>query len=200
MKHRGLLARSALVLAEQRYEEFLVVKLRQPFETSLPEKKQSMDAAVGAMESLVEYEIGEVTSAATYYMAETYFHFSRDLAESERPAGLDGADLEEYERTLKGEALPFEQKAVALHEKNLEVMRAVGFNPWIEKSLGKLAALMPERYARHEVSSDFLETIDSYAYRRPMPQPFGTTSAGPEPTTGVKQALATQPEPTDGGQ
>jgi tetratricopeptide (TPR) repeat protein len=199
---RTLAARSALVLAEQVYEEFVAVKLRQPFETSLQEKKQRMDAAIEAMGSLVGYEIGEVTAAATYYMAETHFDFSRDLAESERPTDLEPADLEEYERSLKQIALPFEEKALALHKKNLELLQAAGgFNPWIEKSLGKLAERMPERYARHEMSNDFLDTIDSYAYRHPVqPQPIGATSAGPDATPGVKQALATQPVPTTGGQ
>src|SRR5213593_3190498 len=137
---RTLAARSSLVLAEQIYQEFVAVKLRQPFETSLQEKKQRMDAAIEAMDSLVGYEIGEVTAAATYYMAETYFDFSRDLAESERPADLEPADLEEYERSLKELALPFEEKAIALHKKNLELLQAAGgFNAWIEKSLGKLA-------------------------------------------------------------
>ena len=48
-------------------------------------KKQRMDATIGALGRLVEYEITEVTAAATYYMAETYYNFSRSLAESERP-------------------------------------------------------------------------------------------------------------------
>jgi len=36
----------ALVLAEQLYGNFVVVKLRQPFETSLQDKKQRMDATM----------------------------------------------------------------------------------------------------------------------------------------------------------
>ena len=41
---RTLAARSALVLAEQLYRQFVAVKLRQPFEASLKEKQQRMDA------------------------------------------------------------------------------------------------------------------------------------------------------------
>jgi len=74
---RTLAARSALVLAEQLYGDFVVVKLRQPFETSLQDKKQRMDATIAALNRLVDYGIDEVTAAATYYMAETYSNFSR---------------------------------------------------------------------------------------------------------------------------
>ena len=170
---RTLAGRSALVLAEQIYQEFAAVKLRQPFEASLKEKKKRMDAAMEAMDGLVEYEIGEVTAAATYYMAEVYFDFSRSLAESERPSDLQPADLQAYEQALDEEAFPFEEKAIGLHEKNLELLRAGVFNAWIEKSLGRLADMVPGRYAKHEMSNGFLDSIDSYVYRHPVPHPSG---------------------------
>src|SRR6185312_8896467 len=48
---RTLAGRSALVLAEQLYKACVAVKLRQPFETSLKEKRQRMDATIKAMTS-----------------------------------------------------------------------------------------------------------------------------------------------------
>src|SRR5246500_3774858 len=68
---RTLAARSALVLAEQLYENFVVVKLRQPFETSLQDKKQRMDATIAAMGRLVDYGIDEMTAAAPFLIAGT---------------------------------------------------------------------------------------------------------------------------------
>jgi len=162
---RTLAARSALVLAEQLYEDFVAVKLLQPFEVSLQEKQQRMDVTIETMGRLVAYEIADVTAAATFYMAETYFDFSLSLAESERPADLEPAELAEYELALDEEAFPFEEKAIDLHEENLELLQAGVFNAWTEKSLGKLAELVPGRYAKNEMSSDFLGTIDSYVYR-----------------------------------
>jgi hypothetical protein len=41
------------------------------------------------------------------------------------------------------------------------------FNSWIEKSLARLAEMMPGRYAKAEISSGFLGSIDRYAYRSP---------------------------------
>ena len=180
---RTLAARSALVLAEQVYREFVAVKLRQPFEISLQEKKQRMDLAIETMDGLLEYEIADVTAAATYYMAETYFDFSRSLAESERPADLQPADLAEYEMALEEEAFPFEEKAIDVHEKNLELLQAGIFNPWTEKSLGKLAELLPGRYAKNELSSGFLGAIDSYVYRSPVSQISDPTSDSPDTTS-----------------
>ncbi len=173
---RTLAARAALVLAEQLYQDFVAVKLRQPFETSVEEKQQRMDVTIAAMGRLVEYEIADVTAAATYYMAETYFDFSRSLVESERPADLQAAELKEFELDLEKEALPFKEKAVNVHEKNLELLHAGVFNDWTDKSLRRLAELMPDRYAKGEVSSGFLGAIDTYVYRSPASQVSGPTS------------------------
>jgi hypothetical protein len=116
-----------------------------------------------------------VTAAATYYMAETYFDFSRSLAESERPTDLEPVELAEYELVLEEEAFPFEEKAIDLHEENLELLQAGVFNAWTENSLGKLAELVPGRYAKNEMSHDFLGAIDSYVYRTPASQIYGPT-------------------------
>ncbi len=167
---RTLAARSALVLAEQLYENFVVVKLRQPFETSLQGKKQRMDATVAAMGRLVDYGIDEMTAAATFYMAETYSNFSRSLLESERPGDLKPEDLEEFKNNLDEAAFPFEEKAINVHEKNMELLHAGVFNSWTEKSLSRLTELMPGRYAKHETSSGFLGAIDSHVEGAPVSQ------------------------------
>ncbi len=167
---RTLAARSALVLAEQLYENFVVVKLRQPFETSLQDKKQRMDTTIAAMGRLVNYGIDEVTAAATYYMAETYSNFSRSLLESERPDDLKPEDLEEFKNKLDEAAFPFEEKAISVHEKNMELLHAGAFNSWTEKSLNRLTELMPGRYAKHETSSGFLDAIDNHAQGSPAAQ------------------------------
>lgn len=153
---RTIAARSALVLAEPLFPEFVAVKLRQPFEASLEKKQERMEVTIEAMSGLVDYEIADVTAAATFYMAETYFDFSRSLAESERPTDLKPAELEEYEMDLDETAFPFEEKAIKVHEKNMELLHAGILNAWTEKSLSRLVELMPGRYAKPEKSSGFL--------------------------------------------
>ncbi|MGB9123097.1 MAG: tetratricopeptide repeat protein [Candidatus Angelobacter sp.] len=167
---RTLAGRSALVLAEQLYQACVAVKLRQPFETSLKEKRQRMDATIKTMSGLVDYQIADVTAAATFYMAETYFDFSRALKESERPADMKGANLEKFEADLDEAAYPFEDKAIKVHEKNMESLHAGVFNTWTEKSLSRLAEMVPGRYAKNEMSSGFIGAIDRYVYQSPLAQ------------------------------
>jgi len=179
---RTVAARSALVLAEQLYGDFAVVKLRQPFETSLQDKKQRMDATIAAMGRLVNYEIDEVTAAATYYMGETYSNFSRSLLESERPDDLKPEDLEEFKNNLDETAFPFEEKAINVHEKNIELLQAGVFNSWTEKSLSRLTELMPGRYAKRETSSGVLGT-DNDVQGSQVPDPEGNAVAQALPAT-----------------
>jgi cellulose synthase operon protein C len=188
---RTLAARSALVLAEQLYRNFVAVQLRQPFETSLKEKQQGMDATIDAMNRLVEYEIADVTAAATYYIAETYSDFSRSLKESERPTDLQPADMEKYEADLDETAFPFEEKAIKVHEKNMEMLHAGVLDEWTQKSLSRLGELMPGRYAKNEVSSGLLGGIDSYVYREPVSQ-VSVPASGNAPVTTPKPDQTTQ--------
>jgi outer membrane protein assembly factor BamD (BamD/ComL family) len=165
---RYLAGQSALVLAQHLYASFAELKLLQPFEQSLEEKQRRMNVATQAFGQLVDYQVGEITAAATFYLAEIYSGFSRALRESERPADLAGAKLQEYDDALDEEAFPFEEQAIKVHEKNLELMSGDHlFNTWIEKSLARLAELMPGRYAKTEISTGFLGSIDRYAYRSP---------------------------------
>ena len=175
---RALAAKSALVLAEALYQRFAELQLRQPFEQSLQEKKKRMDAALEALGRLVDYQVGDVTAAATYYIAEVYFGLSRALMESERPAGLQAAELQEYELALEDEAYPFEERAIEVHEKNMELMRTGLYNAWVDRSLGKLADLMPARYAKGEISSGFMGSIHRYAYSTPASQMPAATDGG----------------------
>jgi tetratricopeptide (TPR) repeat protein len=182
---RTLAARSALVLAEQLYGNFVVVKLRQPFETSLQDKKQRMDATIAALARLVDYQIDEMTAAATYYMAETYSNFSRSLLESERPDDLKPEDLQEFKNNLDEAAFPFEEKAINVHEKNMELLHTGVFNSWTEKSLSRLTELMPGRYAKHETSSGFLGAIDSHVVGSPVLQVSNHSTSDNAVTQGV---------------
>jgi tetratricopeptide (TPR) repeat protein len=180
---RYLAARSALVLSEDLYHRFDEVELIQPFDQSLQEKKRRMDAALDAFGRLVDYEIGEVTAGATFYMAEIYSDFSQALTGSERPIDLEPAEMEDYETALEAEAFPFEERAIEIHKKNLELLASGIYNPWIEKSLGRLADLMPGRYAKFEASSGLIASIDVYAYQAPVTR---------SPSTGEAKSIETE--------
>jgi hypothetical protein len=82
---RHLAAYAALVLAEPGYDKFVEVGLEQPFEVNLRKKRDLMKASVQEFNKLLDYEVGEVTAAATFYLAEINAHFSKALMQSERP-------------------------------------------------------------------------------------------------------------------
>ena len=167
-RSRYLASQAALVLAELSYEQFARVTLVQPFEESLAEKQLRMDEALQTYESLVDYEVAEVTAAATFYIAEIYLNFSAALLDSERPTGLTDAEMVDYELVIEEEAYPFEEQAIDVHGANFELLAGGIYNPWVQKSLDKLAILMPGRYAKNEISSGFVGSIDTYAYRMPI--------------------------------
>jgi hypothetical protein len=148
-----------------------------------------MDEALAAFDALVDYEVGEATAGATYYIAKIYFEFSRALLESERPADLSEAEALDYEMVLEEEAYPFEEQAIEVHEKNIELMTVGVYNAWIEKSLDELAGMMPGRYAKFEESSGPILSIGTYAYQVPsLPSEAAGEADGMGPTEMIEQA------------
>ncbi len=148
-----LAAKASLILAEPKLEAFNKVALVKPFKKNLKKKKQRMRTAIETYSKLVDYQVGDVTAAATYYIAEIYYEFSVALIESERPTNLNDEELEEYELVIEDQAYPFEEKAISVHEKNMELLDVGIYNKWIDKSITKLAVLLPARYAKTEQDS-----------------------------------------------
>jgi tetratricopeptide (TPR) repeat protein len=189
---RYLASGAALILAEQTFERFARVELVQPFEESLAEKQARMDETLTELDSLVSYEVAEVTAAATFYIAQVYDEFSNALLESERPDGLSEAEKIDYEMVIEEEAYPFEEQAIEVHEKNHELIASGIYNPWVQKSLDRLAILMPGRYAKNESSEGFVGSIDYYAYRMPnAPEPV---LEGMTDEEGAAEATASNPQ------
>lgn len=218
---RYLAGNAALVLAENNYETFLAIKLMKPLEESLRKKKSMMKETIKRFNGLIEYESGELTAAATFYLADIYNHFSKALMSSERPEltfdyytikpgdnlikiarrskcdigrllysnhlkkssvivagkklkiprGLYPEELEEYELALEEQAYPFEERAISVHESNLQLIARGIYNEWVERSLQKLAEFVPARYDRPEEESAILASLDGYSFEiyRPVP-------------------------------
>jgi outer membrane biosynthesis protein TonB len=169
-----------LVLAEQTFDQFAGVKLIEPFKVNLGKKKELMKVATQQFDKLLDYEVGEVTAAATYYLAEIYANFSKDLKESERPAGLSALEREEYDLAIEEQAYPFEEKAIAMHKSNLELISLGVYSEWIDKSLQKLATFIPARYDKPEEESPVIATLDSYTFAIARPEPPALQAEAPK--------------------
>lgn len=168
---RSLAAQAALILAEPAFDRFAEVKLIEPFEANLSKKKELMKIATQQFNKLIDYEVGDVTAAAAFYLAEIYADFSKDLKESERPAGLSALEREEYDLAIEEQAYPFEEKAIATHQSNLELIPRGVYNEWIDKSLQKLARLVPARYDKPEEESPVIASLDRYVFVIGHPEP-----------------------------
>lgn len=157
---RFLAAQASFTLAESLYLDYRAVRLRQPLKQSLAAKKHKMETALRAYEQAADYQVAELSTAATYRTAEIYSDLAAALLDSERPADLAGEALEQYDLLLEEQAYPFEEQAISLHEANAARLDAGLYNAWIGKSLSRLAALVPARYAKLERSVTYVEAID----------------------------------------
>jgi len=196
---RYLGAQAALVITQPLYDKYVEIKLVKPFKANLLKKKKAMKAAIDGYSQLVDYQVADVTAAATYYMAEIYYNFSRALITSERPDNLSALELEQYNLAIEDQAYPFEDKAIEVHKKNIELLYAGIYNEWVEKSIGKLAKLYPATYARSEEHAGFINTIDSYQYAYRVLKPEGQpakSSNGGVPQNAAKGIVSPQ---TDSG-
>ncbi|NJO12663.1 MAG: hypothetical protein HC872_03445 [Gammaproteobacteria bacterium] len=115
-----------------------------------------MQKALEAYGKAAQYGVAEVTTAATYSMAELYRTLAKDLMESERPKNLDAEGLEQYDVLLEEEAFPFEEKAIEIHEANAVRTRDGVYDEWVKKSFEVLAQLKPARYAKAEIGAEFV--------------------------------------------
>ena len=184
---RYLAAKSALVLAESAFDKFTAVRLVQPFEPNLLKKRNLMKTAVQKFSHLMDYELGEFTAAATFYLAEIYSDFSQALMTSERPKGLSALEQEQYELAIEEQAYPFEEKAITVHESTLELISRGVYNEWVEESLQKLAILVPVRYAKPEEASAIIGSLETFIF-----EVEGSTT----PVAAVSEA---ESDPTDSG-
>ena len=156
---RFLAAKASLELAEPVLRRFEVVKLNQPLADSMKLKRSLMEDVIKVYTDAADYGVAEVTTAATYRLGEVYEQFSMDLMDSERPADLDAAALEQYELLLEEQMYPFEEKAIELYKANADRAPDGVFDEWVEKSFERLARLMPARYAKSERSEDVVTSL-----------------------------------------
>ena len=147
-----LAATASLELARPLDASARAIRLGLPLEKSLPAKRKALEAALGAYGRAEEYGVAQVTTASAFAMADLYRDLGKSLLASDRPKGLDADELEQYDVLLEEQAFPFEEKAIAIHERNARLAAQGIYDEWVQKSYAELAQLKPGRYARAEVA------------------------------------------------
>jgi len=156
---RFLAAHAQLELAEPMRNAFAATRLVMPLQDSLAAKRARMEEALEAYGNAADYGVIEVTTAATYEIAELYNGLSRDLFDSERPAELSAAELAQYDILLEEQAFPFEEEAIDVHEVNAQRTANGVYDDWVKRSIQALSVLLPVRYAKSEVGEEIVTAL-----------------------------------------
>jgi hypothetical protein len=150
-RSRFLAAQAQDELAEGLYQAFAGTRLTLPLKDSLKNKKVALEQVLKAYNRSSDYGIAQFSTKATFRIGEIYAALSRDLLQSERPPGLSDLEKEQYEILLEEQADPFIEKAIAVHEGNIQRARDGIFDEWVGKSYDALAQLLPARYRKPEI-------------------------------------------------
>jgi tetratricopeptide (TPR) repeat protein len=153
---RYLAARSSLALAAPDRDTFRALKLVSPLNKSLAAKRRALEAALGGYREAAAYNIAEVTTQASFEMAELYRQLGADLMASERPKNLNADELEQYDLLLEEQATPFEEQAIKLHEANAARAHDGLYDAGVKGSYAALAKLLPARYGKTELAGSWL--------------------------------------------
>ncbi len=156
---RFLAAHARLALVETDLEAYKSVRLKEPLKKNLLRKKKYMQASIKGYNEAAAYNVSEVTTQATYGIGDLYTDFSKALMASERPRNFSAEELEQYDILLEEQTYPFEEKAIEVHEANVQRITAGLYDEWVRKSMVALAKLMPVRYAKEEKSEDFVAIL-----------------------------------------
>jgi tetratricopeptide (TPR) repeat protein len=157
-RSRYLAAKASLELALPLRDAFNSVRLVLPLKKSLEAKRAALQRALKGLEGSDAYAIAEVSTAATFEMAELYRHLAEDLMKSERPKALKGEELEQYDLLLEEQSYPFEERAIEIHLVNAGRAANGVYDDSVRASFAMLAKLKPARFGKTEDHEDF--TID----------------------------------------
>jgi tetratricopeptide (TPR) repeat protein len=156
-RSRFLAASAQLAVAQPLFEQFDEIKLVEPLQKNLRRKKAKMEESMKLFANVLDQQVAESTTNASYHIAELNRRFGKALLESQRPGDLNTEELEQYEMLLEEQAYPFEENALEVHEANVARIPEGIFDEWIERSLDALAQLRPARYAKQELGEEVFD-------------------------------------------
>lgn len=155
----NLIAAQALMhLTKPLVAQFKKSGLHIPLNTSLKKKKRLMQLALASYAKAMQYQIAEITTESTFYVAEIYHHFAEALMQSQRPQNLNEEELEQYDILLEEQAYPFEEKTIEIHASNVKRIKDGIYDNWVKSSLSVLEELQPIRYFKKEKIEHYVST------------------------------------------
>ncbi|MCD8521581.1 MAG: tetratricopeptide repeat protein [Saccharospirillaceae bacterium] len=158
-RSRYLAASAAYELGEFERAQYEKIAITLPLDKSVTRKNAVMQAALKRYTQAVQIGVLEYTTSATYRIGQLYAQLSKALMESERPAGMDELELEEYQFLLEEQAFPLEEAAIEIHQTNANRTYDGLYDEWIKKSYRSLATLVPGQYNKNEKALSYVDQI-----------------------------------------
>ena len=146
-----LASKATMIKARDYYASFKRVKLTVPLKVSLTKKKKVLKNTVSSLKKVNQYKMYDHVSESIFWMAETYYDFSKSLMSSERPKNLSELELEQYDVLLEDQAIPFEDQAIRYYLQNLQALKQGRYGKWVAKSIDRLSTIYPSKYRRKEL-------------------------------------------------
>ena len=153
---RYLAAEAAFIIATQKAEEFMSLKINQPLEHSFLKKEKSLLETIELFNHTEHYQVAQFNAASTYHIGKVYHNFMESLEVSERPKSLSISQKVEYEKLLEDQTKPMLQKSIEIFEINVKRAQDRIWNLWIEKSYSFLEKIAPLEYKRKFEESAFV--------------------------------------------
>ncbi len=153
-RSRQLAAQAALEFARAEAQKAARLTLKLPLAQSIKLKKAAVERAIAQLTQAGDYNVAEVTTAATYELGLLYQDFGKALMSSERPRRQSALEREQYDVLLSEQAFPFEEQAIRWHDANLQRVAQGVCTEWIVRSLQQLAQMSPGKYGKRELGAE----------------------------------------------
>ncbi len=132
-----LAGKAQIRLAAPARDAFRNVKLGCRSRRASPSRKRRSRRRSPHYKHALDYQVAEVTTAATFEMAELYRTLAKDVLASERPKNLSKDALEQYNSLLEEQVYPFEEQAISMHEANAARAKDGLYDEWVKKSYAR---------------------------------------------------------------
>ena len=137
------------------------MRLTAPLKKSLVAKRKALEDAMDGYKQAAEYNVAEVTTAATYEMAELYRTLAHDVMSFGAAEEPQGRRARGVQLAAGGAGVPVRgaghQGARAEHRSRA---KDGVYDEWVQKSFKVLAELKPARYGKTEMTQDVVTTLN----------------------------------------
>lgn len=143
--------KSRFRLTEEKVTDFKAIKIKEPFIETFTAKNALLREIIDDYKFVLESKRAELIPEVFYRMGVLFEEFAVSMLDSERPKGLTGEELEEYNFQIEQRAYPVEEEAVKAYESSLKSALATktGYRVmWMKKVTAKLVELKPALYKR----------------------------------------------------